>query len=140
MEGAYNYSADIDVQWPFGFGMSYTSFEYSGITVDKTEFAPSDVVTVSVDVKNTGKVEGKEGIIFYSSDLVASITPDVLRVRGFDKVNLKPGESNRVSFSIPARDLAFVNYDGQWILEKGEFEFTIGSQKVKASCTETVIY
>ncbi len=140
MEGAYNYSADIDVQWPFGFGMSYTSFEYSGITVDKTEFAPSDVVTVSVDVKNTGKVEGKEGIIFYSSDLVASITPDVLRVRGFDKVNLKPGESKRVSFSIPARDLAFVNYDGQWILEKGEFEFTIGSQKVKASCTETVIY
>ncbi len=140
MEGAYNYSADIDVQWPFGFGMSYTSFEYSGITVDKTEFAPSDVVTVSVDVKNTGKVEGKEGILFYSSDLVASITPDVLRVRGFDKVNLKPGESKRVSFSIPARDLAFVNYDGQWILEKGEFEFTIGSQKVKASCTETVIY
>ncbi len=140
MEGAYNYSADIDVQWPFGFGMSYTSFEYSGITVDKTEFAPSDVVTVSVDVKNTGKVEGKEGIIFYSSDLVASITPDVLRVRGFDKVNLKPGESKRVSFSIPARDLAFVNYDGQWILEKGEFEFTIGRQKVKASCTETVIY
>lgn len=140
MEGAYNYSADIDVQWPFGFGMSYTSFEYSGITVDKTEFAPSDVVTVSVDVKNTGKVEGKEGIIFYSSDLVASITPDVLRVRGFDKVNLKSGESKRVSFSIPARDLAFVNYDGQWILEKGEFEFTIGSQKVKASCTETVIY
>lgn len=140
MEGAYNYSADIDVQWPFGFGMSYTSFEYSGITVDKTEFAPSDVVTVSVDVKNTGKVEGKEGILFYSSDLVASITPDVLRVRGFDKVNLKPGESKRVSFSIPARDLAFVNCDGQWILEKGEFEFTIGSQKVKASCTETVIY
>lgn len=140
MEGAYNYSADIDVQWPFGFGMSYTSFEYSGITVDKTEFAPSDVVTVSVDVKNTGNVEGKEGILFYSSDLVASITPDVLRVRGFDKVNLKPGESKRVSFSIPSRDLAFVNYDGQWILEKGEFEFTIGSQKVKASCTETVIY
>lgn len=140
MEGAYNYSADIDVQWPFGFGMSYTSFEYSGIKIDKTEFAPSDVVTVSVDVKNTGKVEGKEGILFYSSDLVASITPDVLRVRGFDKVNLKPGESKKVSFSIPARDLAFVNYDGQWILEKGEFEFTIGGQKVKASCTETVIY
>lgn len=140
MEGAYNYSADIDVQWPFGFGMSYTTFEYSGIKIDKTEFSPSDVVTVSVDVKNTGKVEGKEGILFYSSDLVASITPDVLRVRGFDKVNLKPGESKKVSFSIPARDLAFVNYDGQWILEKGEFEFTIGGQKVKASCTETVIY
>lgn len=140
MEGAYNYSADIDVQWPFGFGMSYTSFEYSGITVDKKEFAPSDVITVSVDVKNTGKVTGKEGVLFYSSDLVASITPDVLRVRGFDKVELKPGESKRVSFSIPARDLAFVNYDGQWTLEKGEFEFTIGNQKVKASCTETVMY
>lgn len=140
MEGAYNYSADIDVQWPFGFGMSYTTFEYSNIKVDKAEFAPADDITVSVDVRNTGSVEGKEGILFYSSDLVASVTPDVLRVRGFDKVSLKPGESKTVKFTIPASDLAFVNYDGRWTLEKGEFEFTLGTQKVKASCTETVIY
>ncbi|MCM1491272.1 MAG: glycoside hydrolase family 3 C-terminal domain-containing protein [Muribaculum sp.] len=137
MSGAYNYSADIDVQWPFGFGMSYTTFEYSGISVDKTEFSPADEITVSVDVKNTGSVEGKEAVIFYSSDLVASITPDVLRVRGFDKVSLKPGESKKVSFTIPASDLAFVNYNGKWMLEQGEFEFTLGNQKVKATCTAT---
>ena len=78
-----------------------------------------------------------EPVILYSSDLVASITPDVLRVRQFDKVSLKPGESTVVKFTIKASDLAFVGYDGKWILEKGDFEFTVGSQKVKASCTET---
>lgn len=140
MEGAYNYSADIDVQWPFGFGMSYTTFEYSNITVDKAEFSPEDEITVSVDVKNTGSVEGKEAVIFYSSDLVASITPDVLRVRGFDKVSLKPGETKKVSFTIPASDLAFVNYEGKWTLEKGEFEFTLGNQKVKSACTATKLW
>lgn len=137
MSGAYNYNADIDVQWLFGFGMSYTTFEYSDITVDKSEFSAEDDITVSVTVRNTGSVEGKEVVIFYSSDLVASISPDVLRVRGFDKVNLKPGESTKVEFTIPASDLAFVGYDGKWILEKGEFMFTIGNQKVNASCTGT---
>ena len=85
MSGAYNYTADIDVQWPFGFGMSYTTYEYSNITIDKAEFSPSDNITVTVSVKNTGSVEGMEPVIFYSSDLVASITPDVLRVRGLTK-------------------------------------------------------
>ncbi|MDE6270348.1 MAG: glycoside hydrolase family 3 C-terminal domain-containing protein, partial [Muribaculaceae bacterium] len=98
MSGAYNYSADIDVQWPFGFGMSYTTYEYSGIAVDKAEFSPTDDLTVSVEVRNTGAVEGMEPVIFYSSDLVASITPDVLRVRGFEKITLKPGESKKVEF------------------------------------------
>ena len=140
MEGAYNYNADIDVQWPFGYGLSYTEFEYSDITVDKAAFSPADNVTVSVKVTNTGKVAGKEAVIFYSSDLVASITPDVLRVRGFDKIDLKPGESKRVEFTIPASDLAFVGYDGHWTLEKGEFEFRLGSQTVKASCSETKVW
>ncbi|MDE7350285.1 MAG: glycoside hydrolase family 3 C-terminal domain-containing protein, partial [Muribaculaceae bacterium] len=118
MEGAYNYSADIDVQWPFGFGMSYTTFEYSGISIDKTEFTPTDDLKVSVNVKNTGSIEGKEAVIFYSSDLVASVTPDVLKVRGFDKISLKPGESKTVEFTIPASDLAFVGADGKWTIEK----------------------
>lgn len=140
MEGSYNYNADIDVQWPFGYGMSYTQFEYSDISIDKSEFSPAENITVSVNVKNTGNAEGKEAVIFYSSDLVASITPDVLRVRGFDKVSLKPGESKRVEFTIPASDLAFVNYDGKWTLEKGDFEFTLGNQKVKATCTDTKVW
>lgn len=137
MSGAYNYNADIDVQWPFGFGMSYTTFEYSDIAVDKAEFAPADSLTVSVKVTNTGKMAGKESVLLYSSDLVASLSPDVLRVRGFEKVDLQPGQSTVVSFTIPASDLAFVNYDGKWVLEKGEFEFTLGNLKAKTACTET---
>ena len=140
MSGAYNYSADIDVQWPFGFGMSYTTFEYSGIAVDKTEFTADDDITISVEVRNTGAAEGMEPVILYSSDLVASITPDVLRVRGFEKINLKPGESRKVEFTIPASALAFVGYDGRWTLEKGDFEFTIGGCKTKAACTATKVW
>jgi len=140
MSGAYNYNADIDVQWPFGYCMSYTTFEYSDITVDKASFTPDDEITVSVTVKNTGSIAGMEPVILYSSDLIASITPDVLRVRQFDKINLNPGESTTVSFTLPASDLAFVGYDGHWTLEKGDFEFTIGRQKVKANCTETKVW
>lgn len=140
MDGAYNYSSDVDVQWPFGFGLSYTTFEYSNISIDKADFNAADELTVKVDVANTGAVEGMEAVIFYSSDLVASITPDVLRVRGFDKINLKPGEKQTVSFTIPASDLAFVGADGKWRLEEGEFEFTLGSQKVKAKCTATKVW
>ena len=140
MSGAYNYAADIDVQWPFGYGMSYTTFEYSDLTVDKTAFTPADNLTVSVTVKNTGAVEGMEPVILYSSDLVASITPDVLRVRGFEKVSLKPGESRKVTFTIPASDLAFVNYQGKWTVEKGDFDFTVDKLKVRTACTETKVW
>lgn len=140
MSGAYNYSADIDVQWPFGYGISYTTFKYSDISIDKKEFGADDHITVSVNVTNEGKVDGMEPVIFYSSDLVATVTPDVLRVRGFDKVDLKSGETKRVEFTIPASDLAFVNPEMKWTLEKGDFEFTIGTEKIKAKCSETKIW
>ncbi|MBD5200283.1 MAG: beta-glucosidase [Bacteroidales bacterium] len=140
MSGAYNYSADIDVQWPFGYGLSYTTFKYSDITVDKTTFTPSDNLTITVNVTNTGSREGMEAVILYSSDLVASISPDVRRVREFEKINLKPGETQKVEFIIPASALAFVGYDGHWTIEAGDFEFTIADQKVKATCTETKVW
>ena len=140
MAGAYDYSSDIDVQWPFGYGLSYTTFEYSDIKVDKNEFTPEDDITVSVTVKNTGDVDGMEAVIFYSSDLVASITPDALRVRGFDKIELKPGESKEVKFTIPASDLAFVGADQKWRIEEGDFEFKLGTQKVQAKCTQTKVW
>lgn len=137
MEGAYNYDASIDVQWEFGSGLSYTTYEYENIQIDKPEFTPEDDLTISVSISNTGKRKGMEPVILYSTDLVASITPDVKRVRGFDKVELMPGQTKRISFTIPASDLAFVGYDGKWIIEKGEFEFNIGKCKVKAYCSET---
>lgn len=140
MAGAYGYTADIDVQWPFGYGLSYTTYEYSDLKVDKTDFTSDDTLKISVTVKNTGDREGMEPVLLFSSDLVASITPDAYRVRAFDKITLKPGESKTVEFSIPASDLAFVNQDNRWTLEEGEFEFTVGTQKVKANCTQTRVW
>ena len=140
MEGAYGYTADIDVQWPFGYGLSYTKFEYSEIEIDKRDFTSNDTLTISVTVKNTGEVEGMESVLLFSSDLVASVTPDSYRLRGFEKINLKPGESRRVEITIKARDLAFVNYDNRWVLEEGTFEFMIGNQKVKADCKATKLW
>ena len=140
MAGAYDYTSDIDVQWPFGFGLSYTTFTYSEISIDKEEFSPEDTLTISVKLTNSGDVEGMEAVIFYSSDLVASVTPDSRRVRGFDKVNLKPGETTTVSFTIPASDLAFVGQGGKWRIEEGDFEFVIGNQNIKARCNKTKIW
>ena len=139
MAGVYNYNAVMDVQWPFGHGLSYTTFEYSGMTVSAENFASGDVLKVTVDVTNTGEVAGKESVLLFSSDLYASSTPDVRRLRAFDKVLLQPGETKTVTFQLPATDLAFVNYYGQWTLEKGDFILSCGSESVKVTCTETLL-
>ncbi len=139
MAGVYNYNAVMDVQWPFGHGLSYTTFEYSDMTVSAENFASGDVLKVTVDVTNTGEVAGKESILLFSSDLYASSTPDVRRLRAFDKVLLQPGETKTVTFQLPATDLAFVNYYGQWTLEKGDFILSCGSESVKVTCTETLL-
>ena len=140
MAGNYNYDAVMDVQWPFGFGLSYTTYAYSNLKVDKDVFSPGDVLTVTVDVKNTGGVEGKESVLLYSSDLVASLTPDVKRLRDFDKISLKPGETKTVTFKLNADDLAFVGYDGKWRLEKGDFALSCGGQSVSVKCAETKVW
>jgi len=140
MSGAYDYGARTDVQYPFGFGLSYTTFEYSNLTVDKKEFLPGDILTVSVDVKNTGEVAGKESVMLFSSDLVASISPDVRRLRAFRKMNLQPGEQKTVTLKIAADDLAFVNPEGKWTLEEGDFRFQIGNLTDKVTCTQTKIW
>ena len=139
MAGVYNYNAVMDVQWPFGHGLSYTTFEYSDMTVSAENFAAGDVLKVTVDVTNTGEVAGKESVLLFSSDLYASSTPDVRRLRAFDKVLLQPGETKTVTFQLPATDLAFVNYYGQWTLEKGDFILSCGSESVKVTCTETLL-
>lgn len=137
MEGAYDYDAVVSVQWPFGYGQSYTTFEYSNLTVDKSSFTADDTLTFTVDVANTGKRAGKETVMLFSSDLVASLTPENRRLRAFDKIELKPGEKKTVSLSIPASALAFVGYDGHWTLEKGDFRIQAGNQTVNVNCTAT---
>lgn len=140
MEGAYNYDAVMDVQWPFGTGLSYTTFGYSDLKVDKTSFKSGDVITVTVDVTNTGKFAGKESAILYSSDLVASLMPDVKRVRSFYKVDLKPGESTTIVYALPADDLAFVGADGKWRLEAGDFRLSVGGLGITVTCTEDKVW
>ena len=137
MEGAYNYDAKVSLQWPFGYGLSYTTFAYSNLRVDKPRFKAGDVLTVSVDVKNTGQRAGKEAVLLYSSDLVASIVPDNRRLRDFTKISLQPGEQQTVTFQLPARDLAFVGADGRWILEEGDFRLKVGTETVNIECVET---
>lgn len=140
MEGAYNYDAKMDVQWTFGYGLSYTYFEYSNLKADKSEFDADDELTFSVDVRNVGDKAGKESVMLYSSDLVASSVPDVRRLRAFKKVELQPGESTTVTFTIKASDLAFVNYWGKWTLEKGGFRIACGSESLNINCTATKVW
>lgn len=141
MEGAYDYEAVVSVQWPFGYGRSYTTFEYSGLTVDKPVFGPDDTLRFSVNVANTGTRAGKEAVLLFSSDLVASrITPDNRRLRAFDKIDLKPGESRLVTFELPASSLAYVDGRGNWILEKGEFRIQVGNQVLSVRCDATREY
>jgi len=135
MEGVYNYDAVMDVQWPFGYGLSYTTYEYSDLKCDKTSFKAGDVLNFKVTVKNTGNVAGKEAVLLYSSDLVASLMPDVKRLRAFSKIELQPGESKLVELSVPANDLAFVGADGKWRLEKGDFRIAVGDQSLMLTCS-----
>ena len=140
MSGSYNYDAIMDVQWPFGHGLSYTTFEYSDLSVDRTSFQAGDVLKVSVKVTNTGSRAGKEAVLLYSSDLVASLIPDVKRLRGFEKVALEPGASQVVTFELPANELAFVGADGKWRLEKGDFRLACGGLGVMVNCTATKVW
>lgn len=137
MEGAYNYNAVVDLQWLFGYGLSYTTFEYSNLRVDKTEFKSGDILNFEVDVTNTGKVAGMESVLLFSSDVVASTSPDIRRLRQFDKISLNPGETRTVKLSVPADDLAFVGYDEKWILEKGDFIIQVGDKTLNITATET---
>lgn len=137
MEGAYDYNAKITQQWGFGYGLSYTSYIYSNLKVSQSDFRHGDIIKVSVDVKNTGKVAGKESVLLFSSDLIASMVPDGRRLRAFDKVELQPGETKTVTFELKADDLAFVGWNGKWRLEEGDFKLMIADQSADIHCTDT---
>ena len=137
MEGAYDYNAKITQQWGFGYGLSYTTYKYSNLKVSQSDFRHGDIIKVSVDVKNTGKVAGKESVLLFSSDLIASMVPDGRRLRAFDKVELQPGETKTVIFELKADDLAFVGWNGKWRLEEGDFKLMIADQSADIHCTDT---
>ena len=137
MEGAYDYNAKITQQWGFGYGLSYTSYKYSNLKVSQSDFRHGDIIKVSVDVKNTGKVAGKESVLLFSSDLIASMVPDGRRLRAFDKVELQPGETKTMTFELMADDLAFVDWNGKWRLEEGDFKLMIADQSADIHCTDT---
>jgi beta-glucosidase len=140
MAGAYNYDAKVSLQWPFGYGISYTTYEYSNLKVDKASFTADDILTVTVDVKNTGSRAGKEAVLLYSSDLVASVVPDNKRLRDFTKIALEPGEVKTITFQLPAKNLAFVGADGKWTLEEGDFVLKVGNQTVPTACSQTKVW
>ena len=137
MDGAYDYNAKITQQWGFGYGLSYTSYKYSNLKVSQSDFRHGDIIKVSVDVKNTGKVAGKESVLLFSSDLIASMVPDGRRLRAFDKVELQPGETKTMTFELKADDLAFVDWNGKWRLEEGDFKLMIADQSADIHCTDT---
>lgn len=140
MSGVYDYDAKTYQLWWFGEGLSYTTFQYGNLAVDKTEFSKDDVLRISVDVTNTGERSGKEVVMLFSSDIYASVMPDNRRLRAFEKIDLKPGETKTVHFDIPASDLAFVNMDGRWMLEEGDFDIMVGDQTLPIHCVESYIW
>ena len=141
MDGAYNYDAVMDIQWPFGHGLSYTEYSYSDLKYEGPEtFTADDMLRFSVTVKNIGDRAGREAVLLYSSDLVASMIPDVKRLRAFTKVGLESGESQVVTFEVPASSLAFVGQDGRWRLEEGDFRISCGGLSTNIRCGKTKVW
>src|SRR5690606_31815607 len=113
-------------QWAFGTGLSYTSFEYDGLSVADTALGMSDVLEVSIEVTNTGDRAGRETVLVYVADEYATVAPPVRRLRAFRSVELEPGASETLTFTIPVSDLAFVGPDNEWIVEPGTFRVEVG--------------
>ena len=134
MKGAYDYNAVVSVQWPFGFGLSYTTFEYSNFQCSVEEFGADTDLVFTVDVTNTGKIAGKEVVMLYSRDMVASMVPENRRLRAYEKVEIQPGETVNVTLKIKGSDLAFVNTQCEWTLEPGDFRMQAGDQTLMLTC------
>ncbi len=117
--------AGYDPQWEFGTGLSYTSFKYSNLKLSSNKLPENGNITVTVDVTNTGKVAGKESVLMYVGDLVASITPEFKRLRAFEKIELQSNQTKTVTFIINKEKLSFINYDLKRVTEPGEFKLMI---------------
>lgn len=113
-------------QFEFGFGLSYTTFEYSNLTISTDTLVGSEELKISIDVKNSGTREGKEVVQVYLKDLVATVSPDSKKLIRFSKINLKEGEQKTINFSLTSEDLKSIGLDNTWIIEEGEFEVQVG--------------
>lgn len=113
--------------FPFGYGLSYTTFEYSDLTISKDTLTTKGVVKVEFTLKNTGKFEGAEVVQLYVKDLITSVSQPVISLKGFQKISLKPGESKKVTFTITPKELQILNAQNKWVVEPGDFRIMIGS-------------
>jgi beta-glucosidase len=120
-------------QWEFGYGLSFTSFRYSNLQLSSNRLAPNGSITATVEVTNTGQREGKETVLLFVADEVASVTPEVKRLRGFEKISLQAGETKKVSFTLDAARLSFINHDLKQVTEPGSFTVYINNQKATFS-------
>jgi beta-glucosidase len=112
--------------YPFGFGLSYTNFTYSPVQLSRSSIKATETLTATVTVTNSGAVTGKEVVQLYIRDLVGSITRPVKELKGFQKIELKTGESKKISFTISVNDLKFYNSDLKFVAEPGDFKVFIG--------------
>lgn len=127
--GMYDYASDFAVQYPFGFGLSYTTFEYTDLSLNGETLASNGSIEVSVKVKNTGAREGKEVVQLYTAAHYASITPDVRRLRKFEKISLEPGQQTTVTFTLTPEDISFINAQNQRVTEAGDYDVMVDTLK-----------
>ena len=130
---------NMDVLFPFGYGLSYTTFEYSNLTLDKSEMKDTDTLTVSVNVRNTGKVKGKEVVQLYVGMPESRTIRPVKELRGFEKIELEPGEEKTVTFTLAKRAFAYYRTDiSDWYVESGDYTIMAAKSSRDIACTATV--
>lgn len=117
-------------QWNFGYGLSYSKFSYSNLKLDKKKYSKLDTIKIDITIKNQSEIGGNEVIQVYCSDIVASITPSVKRLRGFKKLYLEPNQSKTIKLLVPVKELAFIGKDNKWIIESGDFILSIDDKRI----------
>ena len=126
-QGAYNYVGEVNNLYDFGYGLSYSDFKYSKLSVNKDTFNTDENINIGVSITNDSDIDGYETVQLYSSDQYASITPDVKRLRDFTKIQIKAGETKAVSFSLPVSELEFYNINNIPVVEEGKFKISINT-------------
>ena len=124
-QGAYNYVGEVNNQYDFGYGLSYSEFRYTDLKTNKNQYNLNDTIKISVKIQNSSEIDGLETIQLYSSDLYASITPDIKRLRDFTKVKIKAGEIKTIEFNLPVSELSFANSENEFVVEPGKFKLSI---------------